>query len=222
MFIYFLFCEIFIIKTDIPKYMTLNTLVAVLTSENIGDLSDKLRVTNMSAKFWFGVHYMRSIDNDSGVPSKIPVIELVYEAPKPASLRLWEYLMLEKSDLLNDEYKYRSAHYKATLHSFDELESGIKLYSCDMDERYRIFGSRKLFKAFFDEINKDRLNGVIKDEEYMRLFDEVERRCNKMICELGNARSEDILEVIKEFRNVFRSNTLIVPYLARAKSIVNA
>ena len=41
------------------------------------------------------------------------------------------------------------------------------------DRRYAIFGSAKLYKAFFEVLNADKIEGKINEDDYMRMFNTI-------------------------------------------------
>lgn len=115
--------------------------------------------------------------------------------------------------------------YSAKTYCSDKIFEGVTLNSdvqVDEDLRYIIFGSRRLYKAFLQAIDQQKLSESISDMEYLGVMQRMGHRFKKMYCELGNAPFLYRIQTLREFREVFANDPMISPYLRMAKEIAKS
>lgn len=110
--------------------------------------------------------------------------------------------------------------YLAKTHYLDNPFEGATLNSdvqLGEDLRHIMFGSRKLYKAFLQALDQQKLSESISETEYLGVIQRMDRRFKRMYCELGNAPFLYVRRTLMEFREVFENDPLISPYLRIAK-----
>ena len=85
------------------------------------------------------------------------------------------------------------------------------------DNRYILFGSRKLYKSFLRILDERKSKGLINDEQYLEVLKRVDIRFSRMHAE---AKGVSIFNqtVINDYRKVFQHDPVVRPYLEMAKS----
>ena len=198
--------------------MPLEVLIGVRKNEVLPTVTIK----NKPAEFLWGMKYTRETPSSSSQDErKTTYIELVYEGQYPRLIeKIAVKLLATVVGLLGypfEEDPNSKALYLLSPSSLEQLKPGYSIPGV-VDGRWVLFGSKKLYKAFFRVLNEDKINGLITDEDYIQIFNRINARYNKYFCELGNAAGlERKLETLKEFKEVFRNDPLIRPYINIAK-----
>jgi len=150
--------------------------------------------------FLYGAEYTKDIPRSYPLTGRtffeqVSIKELVYEGKISGKLYLTR--VFEKST--------------ATKRHFSEQE----------DNRYRLFGSRYLYKAFFHLLNSANNRGEVSDKQYMEIVGLISRIEKKIVVRLLNSNiirrlfSRKITQIFKE---ELVANALAKEYLERAQS----
>ena len=199
----------------------------VLMRGRTSDVPSTLIVNDKSAEFLWGLKQtIFSSPFSSQDERKTTYIELVYEGQYPGPIeKIALKLLATVVGLLG--YPFEDDPNSKTLYllcpsSLEQLKQHQRTRG-NVDGRWALFGSKKLYKAFFHVLNEDKINGLKTDEDYIQIFNRINTRYNRHISELGNATGlEGKLESWREFKEVFRNDPLIAQYIRMAEEYLSS
>ena len=155
-------------------------------------IPDTLTINGKTTRFVRGLVYQREVSSN-GHPSTLTEIELVYERPNHGLL------------------------YVVKPVSLDTFNSNSEFFPVE-DLRYLIFGSRKLYKAFFQVLNEEKRKKLISKEGYLHIFHKVNTLSNEMYRVLGGACVLLKRRVIRDYRKELEQDPLVRRYIDIART----
>ena len=182
------------------------------------DIPNSITINNRPAEFLWGLKY--SIEQAYPESSENMVkFELLYEI-LPTKLNKLFGAIFKKLNLAVQEDLLSPVPYAVSLTSLEDIPKLQKGY-IPADYRCALFASKKHYKAFFQALNDDLINGLVSNEDYMRISERVNIRSKKALDEsMKPAMFLKKSQTIKEFREVFCNDPLLRPYLDRAEFYV--
>ena len=168
--------------------MSLDVVVEVLTGEQTNSVPKEVTIEGKPAMLVSGFVYLRNISSNGFLLQQITTADVVYER-------------LDNKRL-----------YRVNAPLVEVQKSQISSDSGDL--RYLLFGSRKLYKAFLDLLNKE----YKSDEEFFTIFQKINSRLNEMYVVLGSACVLLKRKVLRDYRKELEQDSLIGPYIEKAKS----
>jgi len=146
-------------REALPKMMSLDTLIRLLTEKDTGMVPAEITVFSSEAvrgepaAFLWGIMYQ-----------KITAV---------ADPRLGN--MLVPKTFVELVYESRSGEiYVVKPKSTEDMQQTMEVTGI-VDRRYKVFGSTDLYKAFFGMLNSDRIEGKIDERDYMQIFTAINR-----------------------------------------------
>lgn len=169
-----------------------------------------LKIKGKQAKFLFGIKY---------VPitySSKPLFELVYERP---DIGVHDILIVNLLKIIGYEDSRDSNSgipYILNTSSLEELNTNS--IEPKRDYRYILFGSRAVYKSFFNVLNEKRLSGSISKEDYQKVYDRIQFLFEALHNEVKSTKNLFVIVgSIKHFIKEFERDEIIAPYLEEAK-----
>jgi len=152
--------------------MSLDILVRVITNDDANEADRKIRTRNETANFLWGVVYERQVPEADGLQNRtqfrgIKKIELVFEGE--ISRRLYIVKNIPPEDI------HRDTNFSMTAE----------------DNRYKVFGSREIYKAFFAILNDKVKRGILTAENYMRIQQAVTNMARDAYCRIWGSEAWD-------------------------------
>jgi hypothetical protein len=169
--------------------MTLDLLLEVITREHNNSVPKEITIEGKPARCVLGFVYLRTTSSNEFPLQMITSADVIYE--ELGSKRL---------------YKVNAP--------LDEINQTPQIHYAPEDLRYLLFGSKKLYRAFLDLLNDEKVSST----ELFNVFQKINNLFNEMwgtlqtVCFLLKRR------LIKDYRKELEQDPLIGPYIEKAKT----
>ena len=188
----------------------------VLTRERTNGLAASVTIGGMPAEFLWGI----KLTSQDVQPRKAK-FELVYECAGSSliDLRIFKELRALGYELTPTSMtKSIYVAYVANPHSLEEIKSG-SIINVFPDRRYILCGSPEFYKNFFNLVNRDRINGVISDEQYAQIYYRFFDRSKEIALELEKRCSDNMIaQILKKHIEDFCKDPVIMPYTEKVRT----
>ncbi|MBI2654716.1 hypothetical protein HYX02_07985 [Candidatus Woesearchaeota archaeon] len=170
-----------------------------------------LYIKGRQASFLFGVKRLSKKDNHPKT-----IFELLYETELNGMndieiIKILEKVGYEDQDL-NSGTLYAVETYALEVLSPKSITKGYR------DYRYMLFGSRAIYKSFFNILNERRINSSLGQEGFQCIYDNVGSSFKGFSDKFGSTKNEsERMDIVRWAIEDFERDELIAPYIEEAR-----